>query len=255
MGRGLKLFGLRIFFKYIVNPSGQLGYAGIVNMIGMLAILGLGFQWVWQRQGGLLDGRKKVLLICSAMSLMALLSIVLFYQGGIDDHPLNGRLYLPILVVLSLAPVYFLNTLLNDKNKLAIIVFILSLVVFVFYHPIAVEDKLTNNLMIIREYRYVDDFLKKHADKNMLVICGRPGQLIVSNVGAVSYKTANNEIDSILTQLKNHLFSKIYVIQQITYSNLAPYEDNVIDHRYQLNSVDELQETGAYFLRISQVMN
>ena len=104
--------------------------------------------------------------------------------------------------------------------------------------------------MIIREYRYVDAFLKKNADKNTLVIWGRPGELIVSNYGAISYGTANQDVEAVLTQLQHHLFSKIYVIQSISYSNNAPLNDNVLNPRYQLETIDELQITGGYYFRI-----
>jgi len=112
---------------------------------------------------------------------------------------------------------------------------------------------LTNNLEIIREYRHVDAFLKKNADKGTLIICGRPGQLIVSNYGAISYSTANQEVSTVLEQFKNHLFSKIYVIQSISYKDKSPFKDEIIDPRYQFETVDELQVTGSYFLRISRV--
>lgn len=249
-GSWIKAFGFAnfqtnivLFFKYILAPDGQLGYAGGVNIFGILALVLIFFR----------VKNKGILLICSVVSLVVLFLIVIFYQGGINDHPLNGRFYIPILVVFSVAPVYFLANLFKDKQKSAYIGLVCALAAFAFYHPVAVEDKLTNNLMIIREYRYVDAFLKKNADKNTLVICGRPGQLIVSNYGAISYGTANNQADLILEQFKNHLYSKIYAVQSIAYTNKSPLKDNIIDPRYQLETVDELQVTGVYFFRISRV--
>ncbi len=238
-----------LFFKYILETSGRLGYAGIIDIAGILAVLVIGFVYLSKER----NSKLLVLWACSIVSLSILFTILIFYQGGINDHPLNGRLYIPILVPLSIAPIYFAAHILKDKQKLAVGTLIFSLAVFVFYHPIAVEDRLTNNLMIIREYRYVDAFLKKNADKNTLIICGRPGQLIVSNYGALSYTTANRQVDNILRQFKNHLFSKIYVIQSIAYKNNSPLNDNVVNSRYQLETVDELQILGSYYFRISQV--
>ena len=254
-----------LFFKYVLEPSGQLGYAGIVNIAGIVALILIPI-WALLSPSFLQRGERGVqsnsinrdhwvLLICSAVSLLTLFLIVIFYQGGINDHPLNGRFYIPILVVLSVAPVYFLANLLKDRQRLLGPVFIGCLMAFVFYHPVAVEDRLTNTLIIIREYKYVEAFLKKNADKNTLVVWGRPGELIVSNYGAISYSTANQDIDTILSQFKNHLYSKIYVIQSIAYSNNAPLSDNVVDSRYQLKTVDQQQITGEYFYRISQVKN
>jgi len=249
------------FFKYILQTSGQLGYAGVVNIVGILAIVGLVVLVSLRASASVrkedrakrsnLFKNELVLLICSATSLVLLFVIVISYHY--DDHPLNGRFYIPVLIPISIAPVYFFAQVLKDKQKAAVAVLIGSLIAFAFYHPIAVEDRLSNTLMIIREYRYVDAFLKKNADKNALIICGRPGQLIVSNYGAISYSTANRQVDMILEQFKNHLYSKIYVIQSIAYASKAPLNDNVINPRYQLDTVDQLQITGGYFFRISQV--
>jgi hypothetical protein len=267
-----------LFFKYILQASGQLGYAGVINIAGILAIVLLGAlslrakrspaSCILQESSGATSPTAAlrstsrndvcmknglVLWICCVTGLVVLFTIVMFYQGGINDHPLNGRFYIPVLVPISIAPVYFLANILKDKQKLAIPTLICSLIAFAFYHPVAVEDRLTNTLMIIREYRYVEDFLKKNADKNTLIVWGRPGELIVSNYGAISYGTANEQADLILEQFKNHLYSKIYVIQSIAYTNKAPLNDNVINPRFQLETVDELQITGGYYFRISRV--
>jgi len=241
-----------LFFKYILDAGGQLGYAGIVNIIGILAIVLCGILWSTKKREAI-NKNALVLWICSVSSLLVLFAVVISYQGGINDHPLNGRFYIPVLVPLTLAPVFLLAHLVKDQKKLGVLALVLALTAFAIYHPIAVEDRLTNNLMIIREYRYVDDFLKKNADKNTLIVCGRPGQLIVSNYGAISYSTANDQADTILQQFKNHLFSKIYVVQSIAYATNTPFGDNIVDPRYSLEIVSEQQSTGVYFFRISRV--
>jgi len=240
-----------LFFKYIFDVSGQLGFAGVINIVGILALILLGIQLLIGQINLLKNGL--VLLLCSLSCLIVFFLILMFYQGGINDHPLNGRLYIPILITFSIAPVFFLANIIKNGQKSAWVVLVCSLAVFAYYHPIAVEDRLTNNLTIIREYRFVDDFLKKNADRNTLIICGRPGQLIVSNYGAISYSTANRQVNTILGQLNNHLFSKIFVVQSIAYGNLTPLNDNIISPLYHLESLDELQISGSYFFRISRV--
>jgi hypothetical protein len=276
------------FLKYIFQASGETGYAGVIDIAGILAIVLLGIlatlrflpvslrgtnkilrhceersdEAISKRNVvpseiaspcGLAMTRKSVLVLwlCSVASLVVLFAIIITYHY--DEHPLNGRFYIPLFVPISIAPVFFFANILKDKKKLAIGGLICSLAAFAFYHPVAVEDRMANTLMVIREYRYVEDFLKKNADKNTLVIWGRPGELIVSNFGAISYSTANGQADTILEQFKNHLYSKIYVVQSIAYSNKAPLSDNVIDPRYQLETVDQLQISGVYFYRISRV--
>lgn len=241
-----------LFFKYILDVSGQLGYAGMINLIGIIAMVYfLAIFWIKRKEFS--QSSRQVLLAACAVGMFVLFAVVILYQGGINDHPMNGRLYMPILIVLSVLPVCFLANVIKDRKRLAIPVLMGAVVSFIYYHPIAVEDRLTNNLVIVREFRYVEDFLKKNADKNALIICGRPGQLTVDNYGAISFETANQDINEILEQYNNRLFSTIYAIQAISYATRSPLEDNIIDPRYQLETVSELQMSGDYFFRISRV--
>ena len=241
-----------LFFKYVFSIDGQLGYAGLINIFGFIALFGC-IILILIKLNKLSDANQNIFLSCLFTSVFSVFCIILLYQGGINDHPLNGRMYIPVLVVLSLLPLFALHGLFTLMKWSQIPVLIAALVAFVFYHPVAVEDKLTNNLMITREYRFVDNFLKRQPDKNILVICGRPGQLIVSNYGAVYYWTANKNVDEILEQYKNHLFKDIYVVQSISYATLSPLPDNVLNERYRLEPVEELMIVGSYFFRISHV--
>ena len=243
---------IALFFKYIFSLNGQLGYSGFINMVGFLALFYC-IILILIRLKNLTDENQKIFLTCLFASIFAVFCVILLYQGGINDHPMNGRMYIPVLVILSVLPLFAFAHLFSKMNWSATPILIGAMVAFIFYHPIAIEDRLTNYLMIIREYRFVDSFLKKHADKNSLVVCGRPGQLIVSNYGAMYYSTANRDVGKILHEYSNHLYSTIYVIQSISYATLSPLPDNVIDARYKLETVEELQILGSYFYRISRV--
>jgi len=241
-----------IFVKSSLGFNNQLGYAGTLNILGFLALL-FCIVLLMARLKESKNEDQNIFLACVIAGILASFFIVNLY--GADPHPMNGRFYLPELVVFSILPIFSLINILKSTNKLAVFIFIGALCFFAYYHPVAVEDRLTNNLMIVREFKFVDGFLKKYADKNALIICGRPGQIIVFNHGAISYASANHDVSTILQQYKNHLFSSIYVIQSISYTTKSPLADNVLNPRYQLETVDELQITGAYFFRISKVQN
>ena len=161
---------------------------------------------------------------------------------------------MPLLVLLSVLPVTLLAELSKGRDSpYALYALAAVIMVFMYYHPVAMEDRLTSQLSIIREDRFVKDFLREHGDKNILVICGRPGQLIVDNYGAVSFNTANREKNVFWHQYKNHLYDTIYAVQSISYKTKSPLKDNVLDAAYQLKPVSSLQITGGYFLQISRV--
>ncbi len=236
--------------KEAFDITGQSGYAGLINIAGILALISCVIAIILNIFHSK-DKNQNIFLICISLSVLAVFTLTTIYS--IDPHPMNGRLYIPALTLLSTLLIVVLSNLSSFMNWTKTTVLIVSLTAFVFYHPVAVEDKLANNLMIIREYRFVDNFLKRQTDKNFLVICGRPGQLIVNNYGAIYYWTANKNVDEILEQYKNHLFKTIYVVQSISYATLKPLADNVLNERYQLETIEELMISGSYFFRISRI--
>jgi len=241
-----------LFMKYIFDVSGSLGYAGCVNIINVLAAVVL--LVITLRKDWPLDNKKLITWSCAGIGLFALFILVLFYQGGINDHPLNGRFYIPVIASLCLVPVYLVVVLSKNNKKAATVTLGLALAAFAYYHPVAMEDNLCSTLVINREYRYVNEFLERHAQEDSLIIWGTPGQLIVSNRGAISYQTANNDVDNVLQQIKNHLYSNVFVIQAIYYNTKQPFPDNVLDARYQLQTLEERQISGKYFYRISRIV-
>ena len=53
---------------------------------------------------------------------------------------------------------------------------IISMVCFLYYHPIAVEGRFVNSLKGNRTTEHCIDFLDKVSDRNILIIAERPGQ-------------------------------------------------------------------------------
>ncbi len=244
---------VNLFFKYVLDLSGHLGYAGLLSWIGIAAIV----YYVFKFSIFYKDYRSKesaVLLLVSIVSLGAVFMLMLLYQGHIADHPMNGRLYIPILAALAVIPVFVFADVFKKAQEMTIAGVLCCVAIFFYYHPVAVEDRLSNQLFVVRDFKFVLDFLQKNAVKNDLLICGRPGQYIVYNYGAISFSTANKKKDEILSQYKNRLFNKIYVIQEIEYKTKAPEKTNVVTSEYQLRTIQEVQGGAGYVLRISEVI-
>lgn len=240
-----------MFWKYILRLNGELGYAGVINSLGILAAIYFTVTALIAFRKRNFDRNQMVLWIPPAFCILMLFAGAMFFHASIAANPMNGRYYMAVLVMLSILPVFFLAHILKDKGRrLGVPVFLGALVLFVFYHPVAIEDRTTRFIYITREFRFVLDFLKKNADQRALVICDRPGQLIVYNYGAIHILTANRDIDKILQSYKTSLFSSIYVVQPI---GQTPLESAPLDPRYQLETVAESQMSGSYLFRISRV--
>jgi hypothetical protein len=240
-----------LFFQYILSLDGHLGYAGVLNLIGIVVAVYFVLLFL-VRPKTQWDKNRIVFWAACAGSIGVLLIGALLYHESIKAHPLNGRYYIPTLVVLSSLPVYFVAHFFKGRDRLAVPLLLAAAACFVYYHPVAAENKITNNLFIIREFRFVEDFLKKHAQPNVLVICDRPGQQIVSNYGAIHFRTANRDAKAILNHYNNRLINQIYVIQDVSYKTGQPLSAYTLNSKYELETMAETQINATYFLRISQ---
>ena len=229
-GTWVKAFGLHNittnlppFLRYAFDWSGHKGFAGAIDSMGVLAACYFLTMFFISYRKRVLDKKHIVLFLSMIVSIFLLLGIVLLYSDGlVTKHPMNGRFFIPFLTALSVLSVCSLAYVVKDASKLAFPVLLGSIVLFIYYHPVAVEDALTNNLIIIREARFVEDFMRNTADNRSLFITGRPGQLIVYNEGAIAFATANREKWAIQNQWSNHLYSNIFAVQEIAYKNLMP---------------------------------
>jgi len=258
-GLWIKAFGFDNFFhnftlflKYTLDLDGHLGFAGVVNWMGMAAICYLAVALFIRKNP--VSKKDLPLLACAVFSLLAFSLIILFYdQARMTQHPLNGRLYMPLLAALSILPIYALNDLIKNNIRASQFLLVGALFLFIFYQPVAEEGRLENQLVSLRDYRHILNFLDHHPDENILLIYSRPGQFVIYNYGAISFSTANQDKNTVLEQYRNRLFNKIYVVQEISYETKTPDPSDVLDPSYNLHTVNEIQ-SGTYLLRISEVI-
>ena len=127
---------------------------------------------------------------------------------------------------------------------------------FLFYHPVSIQDRFSRQQTRPREFHLVTDFLKKEREKsrNFLVIADRPGQYTALDYGAVKFEYANAE-SSIADKFKNHLIDNIFVIQRIEYKTSKPIQTCWLNSNYILKKVMESQNDENQFIRISKVVS
>jgi hypothetical protein len=237
------------FFKNLVDFDYFLPYAGFVSIVSMLILVYLIIETIRKRI--LLQREQRIFLIVLIV-IYSVSSIIYFaYFFGFYVHPSGARFFMILSVLFALAPVAL--RVLKPHLLSGTALLIISSVCFLFYHPIAVEDRFINTLTLNRRTDHCIDFIEKLNSRNILIIDPRPGQYTALGYGAVNFAYANENRNLILTEAQRHLYTGIIVFQQIKYDTEQPTEDTILNQDYKLNPLYEIQVTADEFLRISEV--
>lgn len=218
------------------------------------AAAAVGFLLIALLRGRLrLEPRRKVHLL--AMALVCLLvnyAIVFSFHGSDFTHPGAVRYFLNLSILVALAPV-----LLHAHAPRVLTagrLFAGAAVAALIYHPLSVQGKFTLVQTLVRETEIEWEFLRKHGDRNILIVTDRPGQFTPFNYGAVGFSYANANTDALLYELKRHLYTDIIVFQKIAYEPAeAPVASDYLRPEFKLEKLLELQNSATDFLRISRV--
>ncbi len=240
------------FLKTFLHYDFFLPYATIVNLAGFLSLFFFGYLFL---SGRLFKEKyQRHLILISAASLFANWLLYTAYHDGNITHPSTSRYYIAFFVLLSVILAMSLHRLRLFKTKPVNLV-ILSAVIFVLYHPVAVQDRFSRTQTLPREYRFVMNFLKKEIrqSRNFLVITKRPGLYTVHDYGAVNFDYANRD-RSVMDEYKNHLYQDIFVIQDIEYKTGKPTQETQLNKNFVLEKVAESQNKALYFTCISKAI-
>lgn len=240
-----------IAFKTLFDYNFLLPYATIINFIGFLSLIY--FVYLFFSSRLYRERRQRHLALISCACLSALWVVYLFYHNGEMNHPSNSRYFVIFCVLLSLLALTAASRFRFFRDN-TVYFLMVSLLMFMLYHPLSVEDRFSRMQTLPRQYKYVMNFLTHESkkNKNFLVIADRPGQYTVHNYGAVNFNYANTE-DSVSRKYKQHLFENIFVIQDIEYRTQEPSQNMRLDERYKLEVLSELQNKAGIFTRISKV--
>ena len=240
------------FFKIFFDFNFFLPYAAIVNIIGLFSLIYFGYLFLSSRIAKE-KHRMHLVIITSACIFVNWALFMSYYSGGMIDHPSASRWFAIACVILSLFAVILLNRIVKFNQRPAYAI-LLTLVMFMLYHPLSIGDRFSLAQTLPRQYRFVMDFLNKEArqGRNFLVIDNRPGQYTVHNYGAVNFDYANKN-EGLLTELNNHLYRDIFVIQEIEYATMQPTKETALNEKYTLEPLAESQNEAKYFIRISKV--
>ncbi len=240
---------LAIFFKNLVDLKYFLPYAGFLSIISILILIYLIIRVVRARRT--LESWQRRCLVVLAISVLLSTAIYFAHFFGVYTHPSSARLFITLSIIFAIAPVMLKIAkprLLPGPSLLMI-----SIVCFLFYHPIAVEGRFINALTGNRRTEHCLTHLSKVRDKNILIIALRPGQFVAVGYGAVNFVYANKNHQKVLKEFGRHLYSKVIVFQEIEYETGQPTEKTKLPPAYNLETLDEIQISATEFLRIAEV--
>lgn len=239
------------FLKTLADYSFQSPYNAIVNTIGLIGIFYLAYVFLAKREEG--SRGERLVTVISAICVIAYWALITSYNPAFLDNPSTYRYYLLFFTLLPISALLLMSHAGFFTRKPAYVL-ALAMLIFFLYQPASVEDKFSKASYWPREYRFVKDFLDKAAarDRAFLVIYAKPGQLTVSNYGAVNFDYANSH-NMIDLYARNRLFNNIFVVQAIMYDTMQPAPECQIDGRFALQKLVERQVSDKKFIRISRV--
>ena len=256
--QGVALFSVQSFLKHsiifienLMNLNFDLPYAGLLNIAALVIVFYLVVQVMTKKL--ILKPYQMVFGWILALCLSTMLVIVLAHHLGRYDLPSQARLFMYFCVFSSLTPIILKAhgpRWVTGKKLL-----IASIVVFLFYNPIAIKHRFINSLLATRIHHQSLTYLESLNSRNVLIISSYAGQFTAMNFGAVNFNYANRHRHEILNELKKHLYSQILIIQEIDIdTNLPKYANQNLDPIFKLNTLKEVQVLKDRWLRISAVL-
>ena len=241
------------FFKMFFDYRFFFPYASIINLVGFIALLYFIYLFIAKKVMGELWQRHLIIISAAVLAINWVL-YASFYNGMID-HPSCSRYYAIFFISLSLFSL-FLASRFTIFTKRPEYILMLSILMFVLYQPVSIQDRFSRMQTLPREYRFTMNFLDKEAQKNrgFMVIADRPGQYTVHDYGAVNFDYANH-VRGIIDGFNNRLYENIYVIQDIEYATFQPKPATKLNDNFVLETVAEMQNNAEFFTRISKVVS
>ena len=198
------LDNLAIFFKNLVDFEYFLPYAGFLSIISILIFIYLIIRVVRIRKNFESWQWRCVIVLTTSVLLSTAIYFAHFF--GVYTHPSSARLFITLSIIFALGPIILKIAkprLLPGPSLL-----IISIVCFLFYHPIAIEGRFVNTLTGNRRMEQCLAYLSKNHDENILIISLRPGQFVALGYGAVNFVYAEQNQQKVLKEIERHLFSK-----------------------------------------------
>jgi hypothetical protein len=241
----------KIFIQNFLNLQMDLPYAGLLNLFAVVMLGYLAKQILAKKI--ILKPYQKYFGLILGISIAAFLVIVLSHHFGRFDRPTQARLFLNFSLFCALTPLLLKALSPNwiSGKKLLIV----SIIVFMLYHPIAARHDFINSLIITRIHQNSQQFLEDLNDRNVLIITDYSGHFTALNYGAVKFEYAKYNLKQLMAELQKHSYSKVIVIQEIAFrTNRSRKKNQLLDPHFKLQTLKEIKVHKDYFIRFSKVV-
>jgi hypothetical protein len=256
--KGIETFALRHLMRWSAvlvqaqgDFSGHLPYAPLLNWVALGVAIFFGAKVLQGRNISDWSSVETAAIIMLGAVVAHLLVILSFYSSDYT-HAVAVRYFINVSVLAALAPLLLLEYVSWPFFSRVLVGFALGM--FVVYHSVAMQDIQANSLEAVRRFDVERRFLSELPDKNVLIISTRPGQVGALEFGAVDFKYANSHPGELMTELRHHLYTDIYVFQRIFCSSLRVHPENRLGQAFELETAQELQTTKSEFVRISRLV-
>lgn len=260
LGIGEEMFSVKhfiennkVFFNSLMRFDFHQPYATIIFWLGGIAVVYLLMKIISNRFRAIDKGSIALMAITFAIIGSAWTVITSLFWSRCDDI-VCARFYLPFCILFSIILSIGVSHLLKKKP---LVMLLFCVLVFVIYHPIAIENRLfLARKGYSRNYRLTMNFMKSVDSDNekILMIVPSPKQMVIHGFGAIGFSRANEEVRTHLYRLAHKLYKDIYVVQEIDYKLGTPLKKYRLSSAYKLLPVYEAQNRGNRIVRISKVL-
>lgn len=250
-------FSLSHFFENsveFVQAQGRfdfyLPYATVLNLFSLVTLALFPLALLFKKRFGTPFQSQFVWFAAGVVLLNSV--VFLSHHFGFYTHPASARFFLVITLFLSLVPFLHHHFFPEMPAKWFLLA---SLILFVLYHPVAMENRFNHTLTLTREYRTTLAYLKQHfPNSNILIIADRPGMYTPHHWGAVDFPHARENATGLKNELNRRLFQDIVAIQHMKYETDKPIGNHQLKHQYDLEILYESQNEANEYIRISRVL-
>jgi Dolichyl-phosphate-mannose-protein mannosyltransferase len=190
-----------------------------------------------------------ILVMGAAVSLLVI--YLSHFNGGVAN-PAQARFFIILCLLAALAPVALKGVI---GAALPSHLFLMgAIAMFLMYHPVAVEGRFINSLILVRTTKYSYDFLKDYSHDETLIINERPGQYAALNYSAVNFGRANQTPELYLANLERGFYTTILVFQRVSRKTMKPVKENMLSDKFELKILKTYLISASESLRISEVV-
>lgn len=243
----LKTHGVQLASSFLT--FGELPLNNLINLVSIALLLILIFNACVKRKRFEEKFKNQfaiLILVCVAANLIVFLS----HNAGSVFRPSGIRYFSFISVFLSLIPAVYIG-LTGRLSAQWIGGF--ALLNFLLFHPMAMNDRMSNSLLETRKTNIVYDFLKNYDKKRTLIVTHRACIYIVDRYSAINFVYARANAPSIRNWYESGEYDKILVIQDFHTKSGNPLRHNKGLNGFVLKRLRDIPN-GEATIRISQAM-